>query len=505
MSFLNENVLGPSRRRTSRASSRASSRAGSEEIDGEFGATPRRSGRLAAQGTKVGNKESAAYGAKAKPLSNPELSANAQQDATASITAAVAGATATLPPTGGEAGQLPVINEEPESSSAAANRPRERNIDDENPGGQGGPILETTNQGRRHHETICSKLRGLIGWAPGQQRNPENDPVNASEVPTGSTGIVNTSVSKPLLWILGIAMLLLIAMAVLQVDLYTGPRLKPNINLLAKHFANVPVGTTIVHDPRLSTMEKLIYGLTSKSKTPEIAPSQHQIDWFAHANRAAIDPYLTSPTFDPENCSLGLRNWSHYIKSFFVGTRGYWESIAPASALRPWSEPDDRWCAPPSYGQLQLAIITSRMISPTELIIEHLPRGAAIYIGTAPRQIELWMEISDRESYTKLYDVTKATYPELLARSSPQSLRDLDDDQALPGGYIRIGRWTYDIRNPQYKQTFTVPFALKELEVKSNHFALRVLDNWGDNVETCIYRTRLHGHDMQGPVEVLHD
>ena len=251
---------------------------------------------------------------------------------------------------------------------------------------------------------------------------------------------------------------------------------------------------------RLDSLEHLIYQLTSPSQTSPLPKPVHQVNWFAAANGAVVDPYLSSPV---DLICRGIREHTWYTKLLSITGKCEPASYPPGQALRPWSEPDERWCAPPGRGKLQLAVLISRPVAPTDLIIEHMPKDASLFIGDAPKELELWVDIPDDEVNARVREAVAHMFPDFLFPSSPQKDRELDEKQTLPTTFIPVGRWIYNIYEDHPVQKFHIPIPLKDFGVRATRFAVRVNSNWGDYGATCMYRAILHGQDVSGIVEDL--
>ena len=257
----------------------------------------------------------------------------------------------------------------------------------------------------------------------------------------------------------------------------------------------IKAGSRII--ARVERLEKAVHRLSSVAGLPDIT---HQVNWFAPANGAVVNPRLSSPVYatcqDPKSLP-----WYERLTG---ATRCTPASHMHGQALRPWSEPDDFFCAAPSGGRLQLGVIVQRPVAPTEVIIEHIPRSAALHIGSAPKDVELWINLPD--------PVVRRSVTAALA-SDPDGMDVLDSqsadvplaEKALYKDYRRIGQWTYNVWKDNHVQSFQIPVELQDLGVKVTEFAVRVYSNWDakDRGPVCIYRVRLHGHDMSGIVEPI--
>ena len=241
----------------------------------------------------------------------------------------------------------------------------------------------------------------------------------------------------------------------------------------------------------------------SNPSPPEVTTHEHRINWFAPGNDAMVNHHLTSPAYDPFHCHDGYKSKASW--AWIKGQKGLCTHINPAAvALEPWSEPREHYCAPPSYGRLQLTIMLPRAISPTEIVVEHLPKGAALTIGEAPKEFELWIQVADTELFEGVTQAIDRVAPSVNEDSSdPQSTKRVESgvESSIPDDYVRVGRWTYDIWGPEHIQTFKIPVSLSDLGVKTQNIMIRVNSNWGDYGSTCIYRTRLYGDDLSDLVE----
>ena len=517
-------VGGPnSTRRVTRASSQARSD-DAASVGGESVATTRRS--LTKRGAtpskestgkvpKVTNKPSQAYGAKGKTSYAPQMSvANALDETIDPIESAVRSTEEAQLPTTTEPGRLPILPEEGEDSTSPTGfpHPPRPSVED--------VIEPTTSLG-----SFVSFFEGLTAWAPRRLRggrrirrtrefNIDVDDVNFweqwREVENRPDDVEATDTARTGIWVLleVFKYLLFLAFLVTLADLYMGPLFGPKYDFVRSRCQfqqrpdHLPVQQGANFNRRLDRIEQFVQSLLPKSRLPEV-PIQHHINWFAASNGAVVDPYLSSP--GDYNCRR-IKEQTWYSVLFSITSKCEYTSYPQGQALRPWSETDERFCAPPSRGKLQLTVNIKRAITPTDLVLEHMPKDASIRIGDAPKELELWVEIDDNEVHEAVSDAIKRIpHPKLFDSSSPQQERELDQKQALPLTFLPVGRWIYNIYEHDHIQTFHIPFPLQEYGVKATKFAVRVNSNWGDYGPTCIYRARLHGHDQSGVVEELEE
>ena len=272
---------------------------------------------------------------------------------------------------------------------------------------------------------------------------------------------------------------------------------------ISKGFSIAPEKWGIL-DHRVSKIEQHVQDLSLDSTSVDAAAAtKHQVNWFTPGFGTAIDLYLSSPTLsdcDPAWTPYGWP-WSMFKSQACPQVS---LSAPQFAALSPWTDPvDDSWCAPPSNGKLQLAVVLSRTIVPTELVVEHgakdeMPVG---FMGSSPREVELWIQIHDDRTRAAVRDAITIMDPSLLEDSSPQG--KTIGAQALPFDYVPVGRWEYNIHTNQRLQSFFVPLSLGEYGVSVTNVAVRVNSNWGNVKFTCLSRLRLYGEDVSGIMEQL--
>ena len=471
--------------RVTRASSRASSRAGSEgppsiAEESNLSTTAGRRGNTATSKTaRITNRSSGAYGARGKPQSAPKMSAlGAANPASQEILSAVHGAQVNAALADNLADTLPPPAEDRTLQPLA----EEQTANQEQSGqGQGPAAGETTFLDRFDISAILP--RGTTAPRPVQNALPVLRP----EANQTRRAAMTTS---------SFVTMMLLFVVVNMVCLLFVPLISPfGSSVLSSDVMTIKAGSRII--ARLEKLEKAVHGLSAVAGIPDIT---HQVNWFAPANGAVVNPRLSSPVYatcqDPKSFS-----WHERMMGV---TRCTPASHMHGQALRPWSEPDDFFCAAPSGGRLQLGVIVQRPVAPTELIIEHLPRSAALHIGSAPKDVELWINLPD----------PVVRHSVMAALASDADGMDVLDGQsadvplagkALYKDYRRIGRWTYNVWKDHHVQSFQIPIELQDLGVKVTDFAVRVYSNWDaeDRGPVCIYRLRLHGHDMSGTVQQI--
>ncbi|KAL8648755.1 MAG: hypothetical protein Q9226_005863 [Calogaya cf. arnoldii] len=287
-------------------------------------------------------------------------------------------------------------------------------------------------------------------------------------------------------------------------DIYRGPLFGSRLDLLKSRY---PVGnhSTIVPsqlavmEQRMTAMEHGFrnqidtskYELHSQPRIPSAGSTKAPINYFSQIHGVAVNYQLTSPTNRVyEWCNPAEKSEPPQTPTFWQRNHPFkrlcWVSITqqnPATAFGPWEESEGpSWCAAAGDAVLQVAATVQGPMTPTDLVVEYNPNSKQIDSRTipAPKEIELWMSVSDdvlRESigqeFEALYGPTNS-----LAK-------------ALPDEYVPIGRWSYDLHSPNYMQAFTIPINLKE--ATTGKVVVRVNSNWANSPFTCLYRLRLHG------------
>lgn len=264
---------------------------------------------------------------------------------------------------------------------------------------------------------------------------------------------------------------------------------------------------------RLDKLEGQVARLAENAVNKD-APSR-QINWLSFDLGARANPFLSSPCARRPYLTIKTRwslRWKH-LKSALSSqphnlplvTHRSPSTLGPNTALTPWTEFEPRYCAPSGRGKLQLAVNTPRPITPTVLVVEHFRRDLVPFIGSAPKEVELWIEIGDRDLREELGQRIKDIYPDIFSRTYTQKDRLLDPKMALGPEWVPVGRWTYQISARNNVQHFQIPVDLNSLGVVVQKQVIRVNSNWGNVDRTCLVRVRLHGEDPSAPTEYLED
>jgi SUN domain-containing protein 1/2 len=160
---------------------------------------------------------------------------------------------------------------------------------------------------------------------------------------------------------------------------------------------------------------------------------------------------------------------AHIYKAFFFSPG----NLPAITALMPWSEAGQCWCAARNQnGLAQLGVTTKHTIRAEAVTIEHAAQGSTLDIKSAPEWVEFWGEVEMGN-----FDV-------------PEAVGCTTGAPAL--GWVCLGRTRYDINAVSNVQT-------AELAVKvvpARRFVVRVTSNHGRDY-TCLYRVQVHGEVVE--------
>jgi hypothetical protein len=214
--------------------------------------------------------------------------------------------------------------------------------------------------------------------------------------------------------------------------------------------------------------------------------TMHSVNWFSPAMGAIVDPHHTSPSaLIPQEA----RPAGWFARSFKRLTP------PPVTALTEWKETGQCWCAAKNLktymGQAQLAIITSRKITPANLIIEHVPKPGSEDISNAPKDFQLWADLDTVEAAESMESQLRERSPWYDDRCNlPETPEPPPSKSSI---LIACGR--YDYSHANWVQSFYMLLDgadQYQTGFEAGKFYLRVTSNWGSD-QTCIYRARLTG------------
>lgn len=257
---------------------------------------------------------------------------------------------------------------------------------------------------------------------------------------------------------------------------------------------------------RLDEQQRLLRQLRSDFNSGDLkSPGSEswRINWFSRG-LASISTRFSSPTmaypltFKEKLASVRIG----------LGQLPKWETERsafedPMSIFNAWDSFGQKWCAPSQRGKLQAVVRLAYNMAPTGLVVEHMKKSQMpdVEIGTAPKEVELWIRLPDAGERERVIDRIEGLYPSITTKKASQRGKTIDPQIALDKTWVPVGRWDFDVHRDQSSQTFVVPFNLEEMGIKTQAVALRVNSNWGSMDSTCLYRVRMYGASMEPPTE----
>ncbi|TKA52281.1 hypothetical protein B0A49_11996, partial [Cryomyces minteri] len=125
----------------------------------------------------------------------------------------------------------------------------------------------------------------------------------------------------------------------------------------------------------------------------------------------------------------------------------------------------------------QIGVLMSRKMIPTGITIEHIPERATLDITSAPRRLQVWIEVKDSDERARV----------------EAERRVICEGESVGKNFVCIGTVEYEKNEFNHVQTFPINAA----GTVTSKAVVRVWSNWGQEY-TCLYRLRLHGED-KGP------
>lgn len=211
-----------------------------------------------------------------------------------------------------------------------------------------------------------------------------------------------------------------------------------------------------------------------------IDQSLTRINHFSPATGAVVNPYLTSPTYiSPKSNVYFFTKWMRAAIQNPIPAPN-----PPSAALTRWEEYGDCWCTPLEQGEgfgASLGVVMANSMYPDSVVIEHLPSGASLQPGSAPREMELLAWIPDIDTYNAVKSVSEELFSETEA-------------EVLPFGYVKIGAWTFDMEGGSV-QAFSVPVDMRSFGADTDQLVVRTRSNWGGSHVgyACLYRVKVFG------------
>lgn len=217
-------------------------------------------------------------------------------------------------------------------------------------------------------------------------------------------------------------------------------------------------------------------------------------DYASYFAGGRVIPQLTTQTYRIETKSY-WGNWGWF------GTPT--EGRPPITALHPDTHVGNCWPFKGSHGQI--GVMLARSIIPTEFTIDHAAKEVAFDVRSAPKKMEVWGLVDGAENVKKVADYHRRReqrYRDLVTAASREGRTPPPPEDPYPptlppdAHYLRLAQFTYDVNAPSHIQTFPVPEEIQNLGVDVGVVVLIIRNNWGEPNWTCLYRFRVHGHDM---------
>lgn len=218
-------------------------------------------------------------------------------------------------------------------------------------------------------------------------------------------------------------------------------------------------------------------------------------DFASYFAGARVVPQLTTQTYRIQPKSY-WGNWG------LLGSSAG-EGRPPVTALHPDIHVGNCWPFKGAEGQLGVMLARSIVIS--EFTIDHAAKDVAFDVRSAPKKMEVWGLVDGADNIRKVANYHKQReqrYRDLVNAANREGRAPPPPEDPYPSTfppdshYLRLAQFTYNVNAVSHIQTFTVPQEIQELGVDIGVVVLKVKSNWGEPNWTCLYRFRVHGHDV---------
>ncbi|KAI1775438.1 hypothetical protein F4818DRAFT_49976 [Hypoxylon cercidicola] len=209
---------------------------------------------------------------------------------------------------------------------------------------------------------------------------------------------------------------------------------------------------------------------------------ENNVNLFSVGSGAVVDPSITSKPWD-----VPTGYYKYKSKEWYQSNR--YKAQSPQSALMPWFEEGQCFCAGPSKRGLReetntISVLMSRFIVPQHLVVEHIPPRSTLNPGARPKDIEVWMYIEE------------VTLREEVRLWSQKQFPNTPEEKKLNEGFVKVGHFIYeDISHGDGTQIFKLSDDLATIGpmgAPSQNFVIRAISNYGAD-HTCFYRLRMYG------------
>lgn len=196
----------------------------------------------------------------------------------------------------------------------------------------------------------------------------------------------------------------------------------------------------------------------------------------------------------------GMRNFAHAFtgadiirpltSATFISPQSPVEAVAwePEIVISPGLEAGRCWSFSGSKGYIGISLADRIVV--TNITIEHISLDLAPQTDTAPRDLIVWGFVEDT---TKLQDYRYILRDDAaFSTAFPIPSSSMPREMAVQN-FIPLLNFTYDLYAEDFLQTFTVHPHLLAISAPVRHVVVDVQTNWGNEVQTCLYRVRIHG------------
>ena len=165
----------------------------------------------------------------------------------------------------------------------------------------------------------------------------------------------------------------------------------------------------------------------------------------------------------------------------------------PQYALYPETYPGNCWAMRGRKGSL--GIMLARPAAISAFTIDHPPKSMVLDSGTAPRIGELWGLIKENMEYFRAASSTSnLSVSNTSALFQKVGLGGQAKRYYAKYNFVKLGTFAYDWDNYTPFQTFHVLVDILNTlgDTRFDTVLLAILDNWGHEDFTCLYRVRIH-------------
>ena len=252
----------------------------------------------------------------------------------------------------------------------------------------------------------------------------------------------------------------------------------------------------------LEELQDDVWGIAKlvRSSKPDSQPIP-QVNFLSPIEMAAVDPRLTSPT-----ATRPIQGWAMGAVAKLSG--GILVDQSVPLGKHEYLQEDNtilrrNWCSNSLSGVAQKGWQLGYNMTPTELVLGWPAKGETVDGRSAPRDIELWVDLShtnDEPYINQVKSVADATWPGIMdAPTFKTKSRASVTSNVVPWTMVPIGKWQYDFHVKKREQRFEVKIDIGQR--KTDRVALRINSNWGSKQMVCLQDVALHGHYRGTPVD----